>query len=960
MRRTAVIPIIIILFAAAIRLPYLYDIPPFGGANENVIALDILQGRHSLINQYPHIGSLSPYLVAGFLAVLGHHWYVVRLVPFLFGLLTVLLTFLLGKDLFDRSTGCLAAIFMSVAFYHVVFTSHFPWSNNLTPFFTTAFLFSLHHLMRAPNRSNGVLWSIPCGLSYGLGLQSHPEVSVLFPVIPLAFILSEKHLFRWLMRPSFFTLGFFALVGYANMIYYNIASRMQSVSFGLTYPQYALVERYTPAAILTNHGRATLHLARMYLGFPDDTLSWIHYAQHPAILFFWVAVITGLVFAFRRRILLVPLAFLSALILIPLANRTYNFALGRYLVFLFPLASILIALAMTTIADHARSISKKLLRVSAVSLVLSALVFFIVFPINGIRTYYAEQIRLGETSRPYWNLKTIADTYRNRSSLIFVDDALPWGFNMTQFLREDGFQARLLYWDDPRKPPFDDLKFHSQIAAAFKARPDRAVLAILHEENVPSFLNRVPVARIGANFDFTTVSGWQNMARVLEIGGPKDTAWLNAALIPARLAESGRLIFQDRGGYWALPSGHPLRFPPRITADPHSSSASIIWDAGERIACTTMKATVAGTDYIDPGDPDDAPPAIARDDTGDPLVLFISRWSDRRQIVRARPASVFGPYPRLSTVTDLPDTAGRSIATAIGPGPIYPASVLTEHSLVLIDSLVSASPEIRFIDTPVEGIPAAQDTTCQIGTDGAVDIAFPDCSGVLHCRFDAMGWQITRHDIPDPDRIVFDASGNPLAINFEDTVRIDIDPTREPQTIYRTETRSFSAVALDAPSDRTGVAIRSNNRPVLALQEPSGRIRFLETARTIRATPKRIGFGQIRQTAVNVLQTTITIDNPDRETLWDVYVGTVCSDGSVRYFPDWTPTPHPMRTTIPIGRSLPEDLAIDIRLEPGQIPCQLFAFAALPGTLYPVADGERLVITFGASSAPPVSTELQE
>ena len=286
-----------------------------------------------------------------------------------------------------------------------------------------------------------------------------------------------------------------------------------------------------------------------------------------------------------------------------------------------------------------------------------------------------------------------------------------------------------------------------------------------------------------------------------------------------------------------------------------------------------------------------------------------------------------------------------------------PASILTEHSLVLIDSLVSSTPEIRFIDTPVEGIPDAPDTTCQIGTDGAVDIAFADCSGVLHYRLDAIGWQITRHDFPDPDRIVFDASGNPIAINFEDIVRIGNAPLREPKKIFRTDTRSSSAIALVAPSDRTGFEIPSDNRPVLALQEPSGRIRLLETARTIRATPKQIGFELIRQIAGDAFQMTMAIDNPGRDTQWDVYVGILDSDGSVRYFPDWTPAPHPIRTTIPNGRSLPDDLAINIRLEPRQTPCELFAFAALPGTLYPVADGDRLVIAFDASSTPPVPTE---
>jgi hypothetical protein len=52
----------VLLLALAVRLPRLYAIPMYGEANENYLAIAILNGKLPLVNQNPHIGALSPYL----------------------------------------------------------------------------------------------------------------------------------------------------------------------------------------------------------------------------------------------------------------------------------------------------------------------------------------------------------------------------------------------------------------------------------------------------------------------------------------------------------------------------------------------------------------------------------------------------------------------------------------------------------------------------------------------------------------------------------------------------------------------------------------------------------------------------------------------------------------------------------------------------------------------------------
>jgi len=141
--KTLLMGSVLCLFAVLIRLPYLDLVPRWSAGNENSIALAILNGARPLTNQNPHLGALSPYLVALMLKIFGFHSWVPRLIPFLFGVATVLVTWRLGSRSGHSRTGVMAAVMMSSAWYHVVFNSHYPWSNSLTPFFATAFLLAL-------------------------------------------------------------------------------------------------------------------------------------------------------------------------------------------------------------------------------------------------------------------------------------------------------------------------------------------------------------------------------------------------------------------------------------------------------------------------------------------------------------------------------------------------------------------------------------------------------------------------------------------------------------------------------------------------------------------------------------------------------------------------------------------------------------------------------------------------
>ena len=91
----------LVLLAAWIRWPYLWDIPRFTDETaEAAIGLRIARGEaFPLTNRDPYIGALWNYLLAAAFAISGPSLYTPRLLIAVLGTLTVIPAYLLGKSL---------------------------------------------------------------------------------------------------------------------------------------------------------------------------------------------------------------------------------------------------------------------------------------------------------------------------------------------------------------------------------------------------------------------------------------------------------------------------------------------------------------------------------------------------------------------------------------------------------------------------------------------------------------------------------------------------------------------------------------------------------------------------------------------------------------------------------------------------------------------------------------------
>jgi 4-amino-4-deoxy-L-arabinose transferase-like glycosyltransferase len=98
----------------------------------------------------------------------------------IFGILTVPLTYLLGRELYGRHVGLLAAFFLAISHWHVAITRvglRFPF----TAAFATPALFFLLRALRSNRRND---W-LAAGLCLGLGLHTYTAIRI----VPVLFVL---------------------------------------------------------------------------------------------------------------------------------------------------------------------------------------------------------------------------------------------------------------------------------------------------------------------------------------------------------------------------------------------------------------------------------------------------------------------------------------------------------------------------------------------------------------------------------------------------------------------------------------------------------------------------------------------------------------------------------------------------------------------------------------------------
>lgn len=221
--------ILILVLAAFLRLYRIQDYMTFLGdeGRDVLVAYNILHGHLTLLGPTSSVGGffLGPiyyYFMAPFLLLFNYNPVGPAVMVALFGIATVWLVYIVGKDFFNAKVGLMAALIYAISPLVIVY-SRSSWNPNLLPFFSLLTLYCLYKALR----KNSLKLFFACGILFGIAMQLHylslflGVVIIIYTFIVLLYKENNFKIFAKLLKNylSIF-LGF--IVGWSPFIAFEI------------------------------------------------------------------------------------------------------------------------------------------------------------------------------------------------------------------------------------------------------------------------------------------------------------------------------------------------------------------------------------------------------------------------------------------------------------------------------------------------------------------------------------------------------------------------------------------------------------------------------------------------------------------------------------------------------------------------------------------------------------------
>ena len=144
-------------------------------------------------------------------AIFGIHDVVARIVPVIFGTLTVFMTYLVGKQFFDRNVGLMSCLILALLPFHIVFSRQVLLDVPLS-FFITLFLYLVFKYKITRSNISCYWTGVTCGLCFlskEVGIITVP-IFIVFTLITRIF--KTNKLFVFISGFAFSTLPYFFLI----------------------------------------------------------------------------------------------------------------------------------------------------------------------------------------------------------------------------------------------------------------------------------------------------------------------------------------------------------------------------------------------------------------------------------------------------------------------------------------------------------------------------------------------------------------------------------------------------------------------------------------------------------------------------------------------------------------------------------------------------------------------------
>ncbi len=409
---------VLMLVALLIRLPWLWEVPRFiDELREVELGFKIYKLQALALHNVAHdIGAFYNYILAALFASFGPNIYWPRLFIALTSSVTVWLLYRLGRELYGRAAGWLAAGLLLTNGMQILVT-HMAWANCATPFF---FSLALLGTVRAEQQRNGqALFGV--GLLWGLTLQTHSSVAVYMVTLAAYYGWREWRGPKLFSQRDYLRAIWGFGLGYCNMILYNLITVGGSLRW-LHNKGYTLEQHPGLFSYFKNLGALVTELLRtLASSYAGHRFFW-EYLNEPFFLICLVALGAGLYFACRDRQTLPVWLLAGGALTIPWLNHRYDFYIAtRYIVPLVLCAMLLIGHGLVrgagVVCRRAPALGRLKAGAVLVWLVLIAL------PLAPLYQYCADRAATDMSNRLSFEIVKTAQALARQSPLLVLLDA---------------------------------------------------------------------------------------------------------------------------------------------------------------------------------------------------------------------------------------------------------------------------------------------------------------------------------------------------------------------------------------------------------------------------------------------------------------------------------------------------------------------------------------------------------
>ena len=415
-RQDLLISAAVFVCALGVRWPHLMSLPAFSDESLEVRwGMDIALGRRWPLTGYDaYYGPLFSYLIAAGFKCFGFHLALPRTMIAVCGALTVTATYWCGRLLHGRWTGVLASVMAASSPALALYSSHYAWSNSLTPLFATLAFTALSFAIERRSRA---LLAVG-GLLAGLTIQTHPLTMVAFAGTAMWLIYSARRS-DWLGTAELTALAAWSAVGYAPVIAANIVRPLISLRLA-TQRTYAFAPTVSPGEYLSR----LLDLVRTFVDMLAGGLAFERIPASPVAFVLAGAVLLWIVAAdWVKGKRLIASWLLATVLLLPFFVKLF---IPRYLTFLLPLAFVGAAAAIAgsgrriTEADLTWANPRRRITVTALAGVLLTVS---AYPFVVMRRYTTAALANGLSNAGYFALRDALAQRHACGPQLFVEEA---------------------------------------------------------------------------------------------------------------------------------------------------------------------------------------------------------------------------------------------------------------------------------------------------------------------------------------------------------------------------------------------------------------------------------------------------------------------------------------------------------------------------------------------------------